>query len=72
MCLDMLCSFWSLTKIYEVIHPGELTQYVAHAAGGGGGNTATQVWAWLQLLPIGDQPEHANDPSISWFELVVN
>ena len=58
-------------KNYEVIHPGELTQYVAHAAGGGG-NTATQVWAWLQLLPIGDQPEHANDPSISWFELVIS
>ena len=78
MCLDILCLFLSLYKCllfielqnYKVIHVGGLTRYVAHGGGGGGGgggsNTATRVWAWLQLLkwPIGDQPEHAKDPSI--------
>lgn len=82
MCLDMLCLFLSLYNCllfielqnYKVIHVGDLTRYVAHGGGGGGSNTATRVLAWLQLLnwPVGDQPEHANDPSIVSFELVVN
>ena len=63
---------WSF-EIYEHVHIGDLSPYVAHASGSGG-NTALQVWDWLKLLqwPVGEPLDHEHDPGISWFEIVVN
>ena len=63
---------WS-HESYVSLPIGEWKLNVVQACGIGG-NTASQLWKWIQLLrwPTDEHEVHPDDKGISWFELAVN